>query len=162
MKNIFLNAAFVMTSILVSVTTLAKENELENLKELCVIEDGEEISQTFKVYQFIDVKKERSLSSSLLNLVNIHLLEQNYTDQSLSFREIKALFSGQGEQGYNDLYVTFFGSETTGNQYVEVKSYPGDNPYGQIFDAGNGEIVAHNADGSLTLVTDQGPFTCGN
>lgn len=162
MKKILLNSALVLTSIFFTDAALAKGTDLANLKELCVIENGEELSQTFDVYQFIDIKKEQSLSYFFLKLVNVHLLEQKYSEKVLNFSEIKALFSHQGEQGYNDLYITFFGSKTTGNQYVEVKSYPGDNPYAQIFDARNGKIVAHNADGSITLLTRNGLVNCGN
>jgi hypothetical protein len=104
----------------------------------------------------LDIKNINSLTDFQLKLVNQHLIEQEYTPKALSFAEIKALFSKDGEEEYNDLYIITLKFKKTGKSYIEVKSYPGDNPYGLIFEAQTGKLVAMNGDDSISLLTEHG------
>lgn len=163
MNKLFLATALTLMSLSFADAAFAAPSNAKNLYELCVLEEEEsEISKSFDVVQSIDIKQTQSISEFLLKLVNVHLIEEQYTEKSLSFQEVKKLFSNDGEQGYNDLYITAFGSKKTGNLYVEVKSYPGDNPYALIFNAYEGKVVAKIQDGSVMLVTNKGARYCGN
>lgn len=124
--------------------------------ELCQLEaeDGSEVA--YEEVESLDIKKITSLTEFQLNLVNQHLLEREYTSKALSFAEIKALFSKGGQEEYNDLSIITMKFKTTGKLYVEVKSYPGDNPYGLIFEAQTGKLVAMNGDDSIYLFTQHG------
>ncbi|MGZ3782343.1 MAG: hypothetical protein ACXVCY_16955 [Pseudobdellovibrionaceae bacterium] len=143
-----------------SVALAQNSNSLENLEELCLLEQPSENSNFFKEIVKIDLKTTDSISDFYLKLVNFHLIKEQYTDKQLSLNEVKALFSPTGEQGYNDLYITKFISKNSGNIYVEVKSYPGDNPYSLIFNGHTGDVVASNEDDSITLTTNKGTVNC--
>lgn len=160
MKKFVLSASLIVLSIS-SAATAKSSAALKNVQELCALEE-EETSESFNEIARVDIKTTESISDFFLNLVNIHLIEQQYTDKALSFEEVKALFGNQGDQGYNDLYITTFESRSTGNFYVEVKSYPGDNPYATIFNAQDGKILARNSDGSIALITKKGTVYCSD
>lgn len=162
MNKLFLTISLTLMSLSFADAAFAAPSNAKNLYELCVLEEESEISNSFDVVQSIDIKQAQSISEFLLKLVNVHLIEEQYTEKVLSFQEVKKLFSNEGEQGYNDLYITAFGSKKTGNLYVEVKSYPGDNPYSLIFNAYDGKVVAKTQDGSVMLITNKGARYCGN
>lgn len=159
MKKIILFLSLIVISFADSAYAQKQANSLKSLQELCVLEEPED-SNIFDQIVKVDIKEADSISDFLLKLVNKHLIQQQYTDKELTYDEVKALFSDRGEQGYNDLYIEVFGSRTSGNVYVEVKSYPGDNPYALIFDGYDGKVVASNQDDSISLITNKGLFNC--
>lgn len=152
---------FVLSLFAVS-TSFAKGQKLENLKELCALEaeHAEDYESTFEELSTLDIKEINSLTAFELNLVNAHLVQEQYTSKALTFAEIKKFFSAEGEQPYNDLYIITFKSKVTGRTYIQVKTWPGDNPYGLIFDAKTGKTLAHNGDDSIVLLTQNGPYSC--
>ncbi|WP_347359164.1 hypothetical protein [Bdellovibrio sp.] len=143
-------------------TSFAKGQKLENLKELCALEaeHEEDYESIFNEQSTLDIKEINSLTAFELGLVNAHLVQEQYTAKDLTFAEIKALFSEGGEQSYNDLHLITFKSKVTGRTYIQVKTWPGDNPYGLIFDAKTGKTLAHNGDDSIVLLTQNGPYSC--
>lgn len=164
MKMLFLSLALITASR----TTFANTSHqiIKSLQELCLLEPQERqeeqdnFENKFVEVRSLDIKTVDALTDSELKMVNAHLLSEKYVEKVLTFAEAKALFSDGGEQAYNDLYVITFKSNASGRTYVQVKSYPGDNPYGLIFDAKTGKAVAHNSDDSITLLTDNGPYSC--
>ncbi|MGZ3818883.1 MAG: hypothetical protein ACXVCU_19575 [Bdellovibrio sp.] len=143
-----------------SVALAQNSNSFENLKELCLLEQPSENSNFFKEIVKLDIKTTDNISEFYLKLVNVHLIKEQYTDRPLSLNEVKSLFRANGAQSYNDLYITEFVSKNSGNIYIEVISYPGDNPYALIFNGHTGNVVASNEDDSITLATDKGPLNC--
>lgn len=124
--------------------------------ELCHLEAEEGSEDAYEEVESLDIKQISSLTDFQLNLVNQHLLEREYIPQALSFAEIKALFSKGGQEEYNDLSLITMKFKETGKLYIEVKSYPGDNPYGLIFEAKTGKLVGMNGDDSIYLFTEHG------
>nr|BFD62271.1 hypothetical protein BdHM001_09520 [Bdellovibrio sp. HM001]BFD67809.1 hypothetical protein HAGR004_28310 [Bdellovibrio sp. HAGR004] len=152
---------FVLSLFAVS-TSFAKGQKLENLKELCALEaeHEEDYDNTFAELGTLDIKEINSLTAFELKLVNAHLVQEQYTTKALTFAEIKKFFSEEGEQPFNDLHIITFQSKVTGRTYIQVKTWPGDNPYGLIFDAKTGKTLAHNGDDSIVLLTQNGPYSC--
>lgn len=146
---------------LLAVATVAnaQESKTENPYllpvELCQMEDYDASIAAFEELETLDIKQVSSLTGFQLDLVNQHLVQQEYTPKALTFAEIKALFSSDGDEGYNDLYLITYKSKKSGKIYIQAKTWPGDNPYGLIFtDAG--KLVGHNGDGSISLFTISG------
>jgi len=102
----------------------------------------------------LDINDLTSLPNKILDLVNQHLIEREYTPKALSFAEIKELFS-TGDEAYNDLYIITYEAKHTGAKYLEVKTFPGDNPYSLIFNE-QGKLVANTQDGSVSLKVGPG------
>lgn len=125
--------------------------------EICSLEIKPEIKSNFLTETVFDIKTAPSISEFHLNLINKYYAEKGL---SYSFEELKALFSDEGEESYNDLYIIEFASKKSGIVYLEVRTYPGDNPVGTVFDAATGEKLAVNSDDSYTLLTENGPFSC--
>lgn len=123
--------------------------------ELCQMEDYDASLAAFEEVESLDIKQINSLTSFQLDLVNQHLIHQEYTPKALTFAEIKALFSNDGEEGYNDLYLITYKSKKSGKIYIQAKTWPGDNPYGLIFTQA-GKLVAYNDDDSISFATLSG------
>jgi len=123
--------------------------------ELCDLETDAS-DDTFTEIRTIDIDKTKTLSPFLLKLANEHLIAQGYVKTEQTLPEIKALFGEKGEESFNDLYIVFFISKKTGQKYIQVKTWPGDNPMGLIFEADSGKLVGHNSDDSISLVTLSG------
>ena len=138
----------------------AETNPLPKLSslpvELCQLEAEEGSKVDYEEVESLDIREVKSLTDFQLNLVNQHLLEREYTSQALSFAEIKALFGKGGQEEYNDLAIITMKFNKTSKLYIEVKSYPGDNPYGLIFEAQTGKLVGMNGDDSIYLFTQSG------
>jgi len=129
--------------------------------ELCQLEAGGVPGATgaFTELETLNIKDVVSLTAGQLSFVNQHLLDQEYTSEVLNLADIKALFSGDGEQASNDLFLYTFASAKSGKVYVQVKSWPGENPYAHIFAAESGVLVALNRDDSVSLITESGSQT---
>lgn len=156
------NHILTLTLILASATAMATPQSytLGSLKELCALEDYEAEQDAFVELKSDDIAERQSLTAEELRMINLHLRDVEYTDKDLSAEEIISLFRGEGELAYNDLYIITFQARKSGRIYVQVKTWPGDNPYGLIFDAQTGRTVAHNGDSSITLLTNAGPYSC--
>lgn len=125
--------------------------------ELCKLESYDDAdAEAFVEVENVDVKAATSLSAFQLDLVNQHLIEREYTPKALTLAEIQALFSGNGEERYNELYLVTLKAKESGNTYIQAFSYPGDNQYGLIFEAKTGKLVGHNGDGSISLYKQNG------
>lgn len=116
--------------------------------ELCALED-DSYETKFDELSTIDIKDAQSLSPFLLGLVNQHLAAE-YEKAPQTFEEIKAMFSKGGDEEYNDLYIITFRSKASGKVYIQVKTWPGDNAYGLIFDT-QGAVMALNGDDSIAF-----------
>ncbi|CAE79063.1 hypothetical protein AB1A81_05260 [Bdellovibrio bacteriovorus] len=162
MKHQILALALTLTS--ATAFAAPQSYSLPALKELCAMDAGNEdefaFEKAFADVSEFDIKEVQSISDKDLAMVNAHLVDHEYTANALTFAELKALFGPGGDQAYNDLYVITFKSKTTGRVYTHVKTYPGDNPYGLIFDNKTLKPVAHNGDGSIVLLTNNGSYSC--
>lgn len=162
MKTLILTIALSLTAL--TATAAPKSNSLEALKELCALDAGQKsetaYEDTFLQLAKLDIKKISTLSATKLAMVNTHLVNEEYIQSPMTFAEIKALFSPEAEYGYDDLYIITLKSKATGRIYTYVRSYPGDNPYGLIFDSKTHKAVAHNGDDSIVLLTDNGSYSC--
>lgn len=151
MKKVF--AAFVLV---LTLSPLAHATQYEDIA-LCDME-AEETTQLQMIQELnIKSKKVTSLSPFLLDLVNKHLIAIQYTTEAMSFNEIKMAFT-KGEEKHNDLYINTMKS-FSGKYYVEVKSYPGDNPYAHYFDA-QGKLVGLQEDSTLSLIVGNKTVYC--
>lgn len=120
--------------------------------ELCKLQSGDETdADAFVEVENLDVTAVASLNAFQLNLVNQHLIEREYTDKALTLAEIQTMFSDKGQEGYNELYLVTLKAKESGNTYVEVFSYPGDNQYGLLFELKAGKLVGYIADGDISL-----------
>ncbi|WP_413574608.1 hypothetical protein ACLVWU_10295 [Bdellovibrio sp. HCB290] len=148
-------------TLIISQTTLAKADFSKSL-ELCAMQWSEDPDSYEKAFSesTIYVNKATSITAQELKMVNSHLLEQEYVSAPLnSLAEVQALFT-TGEQQYNDLYLITMTSKSTGQVFSYVKSYPGDNPYGLVFNPATGELLAYNQDDNITLVKGSETFAC--
>ncbi|KHD88237.1 MAG: hypothetical protein OM95_10035 [Bdellovibrio sp. ArHS] len=126
--------------------------------ELCTLELYEESEALFAAEEVFDIRTATSVSASELEMLNQHM---NY----ISFEEARTYTFAEIQEQFNDssdeLYIHKLTSRQTGRVYLEVKSYPGDNPYGLVFDAGTGTLLATNGDDSYTLIDSNGTkFSC--
>ncbi|WP_374074850.1 hypothetical protein [Bdellovibrio bacteriovorus] len=131
--------------------------------ELCALEIPNESAADAPLTEEIifDVKKAASISAFHLSLINKYYQAYNEDPKlTLTFAELKKLFGKGGEESYNDLYILKYVSKATGRTYLEVRAYPGDNAVGTVFDGITGEVLAENGDGSFSLVTSDGYFSC--
>lgn len=110
----------------------------------------------------ITVREVSELSAFNLALVNDYLIQQQMADHALSLAEIQALFSPEGEESSNDLYILTRRAKSNGEISIEVRSYPGDNPVGTIYDA-SGKHIGDNGDDSYSFIDASGASQwCGN
>ncbi|WP_374035190.1 hypothetical protein ACES2I_05205 [Bdellovibrio bacteriovorus] len=162
MKHQILALALTLTS--AAAFAAPQSYSLPALKELCAMDAGSEdefaFEKAFSDVSEYDIDEVTSISDKDLAMVNAHLMDHEYTAKPLTLTEIKALFGPEGDESSNDLYVITFKSKTTGRIYTHVKTYPGDNPYGLIFDNKTSKPVAHNGDGSIVLLTNNGSYSC--
>ncbi|GIL18447.1 MAG: hypothetical protein BroJett040_21980 [Oligoflexia bacterium] len=101
--------------------------------------------------QSLNVAKVATLSKLQLQLVNRYLISQlGVKKKILSLREVQDLFKKGGELQWSELYLNTYQSSVSGEIYLEVLSYPGDNPVADYFDQG-GLYVGHNSDGSFGI-----------
>ncbi|WII73192.1 hypothetical protein QJS83_04810 [Bdellovibrio sp. 22V] len=114
--------------------------------ELCALEIYEEQEVQFTTKELFDIKTAKSISPFFLSLLNHY-----YGGEPKTFAEFKALYGEHGDESYNDLIIYELTSNTTGRVYLEVKSWPGDNPVGFVHDPKTGEVLASNGDDSYTL-----------
>lgn len=127
--------------------------------EICELESGENNSESLDVAHVFDIKKENKISSLYLKLINTYFNEEN---KIYTFAELKNLFSKDGEEMFNDLYLYEITIKKTGEKYIEVRSWPGDNPVGVVFRLSNQEPVAYNSDGSYEIITHSGKKYCSD
>ena len=105
----------------------------------------------------IDLTQAQSVTALQLQMINEYL---QFDNGPLSWKEIRKLMEKGGSLQYDDLYFNTYEVAATGKVYVEVKSYPGDNPYSFIFTP-EGELVATNSDDSIDLVDAKlGNYAC--
>jgi hypothetical protein len=155
-----MKTALVILGVLM-VTMVAKAQVAPALPlELCQMDAGvESQEEVFEDLEVLDIKEINSLNPFLLDLINQHLLEE-YSQKTLTFTEIKALFSDDGEERFNDLQIITFKSKKTEKVYIQVKTWPGDNPYGIIFEDKTGKVLAYNGDDSISLVDGSSKVSC--
>lgn len=127
--------------------------------ELCELESRENSSESLEVVHIFDIKQENEISSFHLKLINLYFSEEN---KIFTFAELKNLFSKDGEEMFNDLYLYEITIKKTGEKYIEVRSWPGDNPVGIVFRLSNQEPVAYNGDGSYEIITHSGKKYCSD
>lgn len=126
--------------------------------ELCELEIWDESEATFTEKNLLNIKLEANPSAVFAKIVEQHFAAQY--EQNLSYAEIRKQFLADGENDYNDLYINELTHKATGKVYLEVKSYPGDNPYGAIYTADGFRMLATNSDSSIDLITKNGTFSC--
>ncbi|WP_413557153.1 hypothetical protein [Bdellovibrio sp. HCB209] len=152
---------FVLALTLLFVSTGAfAAADFSKMMELCALQTSDDPEAYEKAFSetFIYVNKANSLTPAQLDMINQHLIQQEYVEAPLTLSEIKALFT-KGEQQYNDLYLVTMTSKTSGAVYYEAKSYPGDNPYGLVFTADH-KLAAYNQDDNITLVQGSEKLEC--
>ncbi|XGC80144.1 hypothetical protein ACES2L_12510 [Bdellovibrio bacteriovorus] len=126
--------------------------------ELCELEIWDEREAAFVQEDLLDIKKDANPSAIFAKLVEQHFAVQY--EQTLPYAEIRKQFLADGDNEYNDLYIHRLTHTATGKVYLEVKSYPGDNPYGAIYTADGKKMLATNSDSSIDLITKNGTFSC--
>lgn len=127
---------------------------------ICELNQENENPVDIKGVRKIDIKTATKVPAYVVSFINQHLQKEQYTTSDLTFDQIKQLFAKTGEQGYNDLYVTYY-REKSGVVYTEVKSFPGENAYAMYFDAA-GNVVARMADGDIELVIGSETVFCNS
>lgn len=143
--------------ILASTTSaVAATKEPANL-ELCTLELYERSEELFIVEEIFDIKKAASATNFQIEMLNAHMNYISFEEpKDFTFEEIKDVF----QKSFDDLYILKLTSRKTGKVYLETKSYPGDNPYGLVFDL-QGNVIAQNGDDSYTLIGKDGSeFSC--
>lgn len=151
MKHMMIAGLLLLSSAAQAKTTIAPQHLV--LCEIGMYEEDLKNPQLQEVSS-LDINDLTSLPGKILALVNQHLIEREYTAKDLSFAEIKELFT-TGEEAYNDLYIITYQAKHTGAKYLEVKTFPGDNPYSLIFNE-QGKLVANTQDGSVSLKVGPG------
>jgi hypothetical protein len=147
-----------MLSLLVALTASFAQANTETVPEICYLQTSVDSEAIFKI-QTLDVKEINSLNAGLLKLVNQHLVKTGYIPKAASFEDIKALFSEDGEYQYDDLYILLMTSYRTGEKYIEIKTYPGDNPVTLVFNS-QGRLYAESGDGDYVIFTVGGKIRC--
>ncbi|UOF01161.1 hypothetical protein [Bdellovibrio reynosensis] len=126
--------------------------------ELCELEIWDEREAAFAQEDLLNIKQEANPSAIFAKLVEQHFATQY--EQTLPYAEIRQQFLDGGDNDYNDLYIHRLTHKASGKVYLEVKSYPGDNPYGAIYTADGYKMLATNSDSSIDLITKNGTFSC--
>ncbi|WP_413584225.1 hypothetical protein [Bdellovibrio sp. HCB274] len=152
---------FILALTLITSPAAFAKADFSKTLELCALQVSEDPDAYDKVFSetVIYVNKASSLTALELEMVNKHLLEQEYVVAPLkTLAEVKELFAT--EQRYNDLYLITMTSKNTGRVFAYVKSYPGDNPYGLVFNPATAELLAYNQDDNITLVKGSETYAC--
>lgn len=148
MKSVILSAFLVLAA----VSAQAFDASIPNV-ELCNLESGyepEDLEKIFTEKVIFDIKEAKSVSPALWAMIKEYY--EGYTSESVTFEKLKKDFGPKGDESYNDLNVYKFQFAATGNVYFEVRTWPGDNAVGMVFNA-KGEFVASNGDGSYQLAS---------
>lgn len=120
--------------------------------EICVLEAGyepEDLDKLYKETVIFDIKEAKSVTKAQWAMLKEYY-QGYYSDEQVTFERLKKDFGPKGDEAYNDLYIYKIEIAASGNVYYEVRTYPGDNPFGYVFDA-KGNFVASNGDGSYSL-----------
>ncbi|MEK2646435.1 hypothetical protein [Bdellovibrio sp. BCCA] len=130
--------------------------------ELCALEIAEEAEAQFTEETIFDIRKTKTISAFHLSLINNYIAGYNQEpNKNLTLADLQKMFGKDGEESFNDLYIVKYTSKTTGQVYLEVRTYPGDNPVGTVYNSKTGEILAQNSDDSYELtLPNGGTFSC--
>lgn len=128
--------------------------------ELCALEYSKDYDATFTEISVTEIFEYTAVSEQLLEALNFHLQQLEYTTENLSLEEIIFLFSQEGEYYYDNFTVTIFETKKTGAQYLQTMSWPGDNPYSFNYDAQTFELKAIGRDGTVTLIDGSESQNC--
>lgn len=151
---------FLLLSLSLANSSLAKTAEPTIAPiELCELESEEVGSISLEVVHVFDIKDANEISPLYLKLINLYYNEGN---KIYTFPEIKKLFSKHGEEQFNDLYLYEITIKKTGEKFIEVRTWPGDNPVGVLFNVSNQVPVAYNGDGSYEIITQSGNKYCSD
>lgn len=105
----------------------------------------------------IDLTTAETVNPLQLGMINEYLQLEG---GPFTWKQIRKMMEKGGSLQYDDLYFNTYAVAATGKVYVEVKSYPGDNPYSFIFTP-EGELVATNSDDSIDIVDAKlGNYAC--
>lgn len=160
MKKIL--ASLSCTLLFAATTSLGDELGLHT--ELCKFERNYEHAN-FIVNSNVDVIMLPSVSGIELKMLDVHMDENDYYDDKdalVSFEQIKKDFSGNGLFAkYDWLRLIRFTSRSSGVEYYQIKSMPGENPSSTYFDI-RGNFVGSYSDGFVEIQTDFGSVNCND
>lgn len=151
-------AKFILSTFLVLASSLVQAESLPSHVELCALEQDEN-SAVYSVTKIFDIKDDDTISKANFELVRRYFYSSE--GKNYSFAQIKRMFSEGGEEQYNDLYIFKYVFKKSRHVYIEVRTYPGDNAVGVVFDAKTKEIVATNGDGSYEIsIAEEDTLPC--
>ena len=121
------------------------------MSEICKLEERE-TSDFFTSELVFDADKPDANPPKYVDLLERAVSE--ILNSQMNYEQIKAAFTDGGDEEFNDLYMTELVSNLTGKTYVQVLSYPGDNPYGLFFDAQTKKVVGAIEDGDYSILVN--------
>lgn len=138
-----------MKSLFAALLLLTSLKAAASQPEFCklgtAIEDAENL---FFHVTTVDVLELETISDFQLSLVNDYIVSYGYLKKATSLPQIQKFF--KTKQSYNDLYLKLYTSKATGEQFIEVVSYPGDNAVGTVYDSKTGAVLGHDGDGDYS------------
>lgn len=132
--------------------------QASDYSELCQLEDSETAASALIEVSSKDIRMSRGFSGSEVKMLQKHLMYLEYTEAALSLNGMRSLFAL--DQASNDLHLNKLTSVKTKQNYVQVISYPGENPYSHIFLPKTTELVAYSQDGTFFVKKDGAFVSC--